>query len=163
MSTSIMYHAFGAVNYRYLHFQRVGGELHFFLKKHPEKRCCAACGSYDVTTRGINAARVLQSVPVGKKKTFLHLTLYRLDCHNCGAIRQEPVGLADPRVRYTRQLARLIMELRPHMTIKAIAAYTGLSWDVVKDIEKNWLEKHYKQPSLKDVEYFAVDELHLGK
>ena len=48
-------------------------------------------------------------------------------------------------------------------TIKDVAAIVGLSWDVVKDIEKRWLTRRYRRPRLKGVRHIAIDEIAIGK
>jgi len=49
------------------------------------------------------------------------------------------------------------------MSIKAVAHFTGLHWETVKNIEKAWLAKKYKRVRLSDVEYLGIDEVYLGK
>jgi len=49
------------------------------------------------------------------------------------------------------------------MSIKAVARFTGLHWDTVKNIEKAWLEKKYRKVRLNEVEYLGIDEVYLGK
>ncbi len=49
------------------------------------------------------------------------------------------------------------------MSISAVAKFTGLHWDTVKKIEKEWLAKKYKKVTLSDVEYMGIDEVYLGK
>lgn len=44
-----------------------------------------------------------------------------------------------------------------------MAKHTGLAWHTVKEIEKSYLEKHYKRPRLKDVKYIAIDEFAVHK
>ena len=49
------------------------------------------------------------------------------------------------------------------MSIKAVAKRTGLHWETVKNIEKEWLKKKYKRVRLKDVHYLGIDEVYLGR
>ena len=48
------------------------------------------------------------------------------------------------------------------MSIKAVAKFTGLHWETVKNIEKAWLEKKYAKVRLDKVEYLGIDEVYLG-
>jgi transposase len=48
------------------------------------------------------------------------------------------------------------------MTIKDVADALGVTWDVVKEIKKTFLQKHFSRPSLKDVTHIAVDEICIG-
>jgi transposase len=49
------------------------------------------------------------------------------------------------------------------MTVRDLAALTGLAWDTVKDILKKALEKGYGHPRLKDLRYLSIDEIYLGR
>ncbi len=49
------------------------------------------------------------------------------------------------------------------MTVADLAAVTGLSWDTVKNIIKNRLEKDYGHPRLKDLQRLSIDEIYLLK
>jgi transposase len=49
------------------------------------------------------------------------------------------------------------------MTIKDVARHLGVSWDVIKDIQKRYLKKHYSHPKLKHLKRLAIDEISIGK
>lgn len=49
------------------------------------------------------------------------------------------------------------------MTVADLAAVTGLSWDTVKNIIKNRLEKDYGHPRLRDLQRLSLDEIYLGR
>jgi transposase len=66
-------------------------------------------------------------------------------------------------VSYTHRLQALIEDLRGCMTVADLAAVTGLSWDTVKNIIKNRLEKDYGHPRLKDLQRLSIDEIYLGR
>src|ERR1051325_3409269 len=48
------------------------------------------------------------------------------------------------------------------MTLSDVAELTLLSWDTVKNMVKEHLEKDYSRPVLKGVRYLSIDEIHLG-
>jgi transposase len=73
------------------------------------------------------------------------------------------VDFADPRRSYTRAFERYALELSGHMTIKAVADHLGISWDVIKDIQKRDLQRRFARPRLADLKRIAIDEIHLGK
>jgi transposase len=60
-------------------------------------------------------------------------------------------------------VAQWVLGLRAEMSIKAVAKFTGLHWDTVKNIEKAWLEKKYRTVRLGDVKVLGIDEVYLGK
>ncbi|WP_083340349.1 helix-turn-helix domain-containing protein [Nitrosomonas communis] len=57
------------------------------------------------------------------------------------------VPFADERKGYTRAFQRLVLELSRYMTIRGIAHYLGVSWDLVKKIYKRSLQKHDRFPN----------------
>lgn len=84
-------------------------------------------------------------------------------CMLCCLVRQVKIHFADPRRSYTRAFERYALELSQHMTIKDVARHLGVSWDVIKGIQKRHLKKKYARLSLKDVSLIAIDEISIGK
>jgi transposase len=84
-------------------------------------------------------------------------------CRDCGKTRQAVIGFADPRRTYTKSFERYVLELSQHMTIKDVAEHLGVSWDVVKDIQKRYLRKKFAKPKLKRLRQIAIDEISTGK
>jgi transposase len=97
------------------------------------------------------------------KRTVIIATLPRVQCHDCGVVRQIKVGFADERRSYTKQWAKFALQLTRSMTIKDVADLLGISWDVVKEIKKDDLRRRFANPSLKDVRRIAIDEICIGK
>ena len=87
----------------------------------------------------------------------------RLQCKDCGAVKQPCLGFADPKKHYTRPLKRFVIDLCRIMSIQNVAELTGLSWDTVKEIHKTYLRRKYKSFNLKKVRHIAIDEVYLGK
>jgi transposase len=107
--------------------------------------------------------RRFRGLPIGRKRVWLVLPVPRVGCRRCGAVRQVEIPFAKPRCHYTRSLARYVLELSRYTTIKDIAEHLGLSWDTVKDIQKNHLLRHYARPKLKHLQYLAIDEISNSK
>lgn len=49
------------------------------------------------------------------------------------------------------------------MTILDVARHLGVSWDVIKDIQKRDLSQRYAKPKLKDLHQIAIDEIAIAK
>jgi transposase len=162
MSTSLLYHAFGIRGYRYLRTEYGGGMVVFHIEPADKMVCCSECGSYDVIRRG-SKERWFRSVPIGSRLTWLIATLPRVECRDCHVVRQIKLGFAEPRRTVTKAWARYALELSRKMTIKDVAEALCVTWDVVKEIKKAYLRKHFSKPSLKDVRYLAIDEICIGK
>ena len=91
------------------------------------------------------------------------MAIPRIKCLSCGIIRQIKLAFADERKHYTKAFERYVLELSRHMTILDIARHLGVSWDVVKGIQKRHLKKRFTHSRLKDLKQIAIDEISIGK
>ena len=162
MSTSLLYHAFGATHYQYLKTEYLEGKITFFLAKKKDKQRCADCKSRNTSWEGGRNYQ-LQTLPIGKKPVILDVHLKKLFCKDCGSCRQEERELADPRKTYTRQLARYVVDLVKTMTLQDVADLLQMGWHKVRDIIKENLERKEKQRSWREVRRIAIDEIAVRK
>ena len=162
MSTSLLYHVFGVRDYRYVRTQYIPGGVVFTIERKAETCRCAACGSEAVWRQGV-VTRRFRTVPIGSKWVALEARIPRLACQDCGTVRQAAIGFAEPRRTYTKSFQRYALELSRHMTIKDAACHLGVSWDVVKEIQKKHLHKRFARPKLKHIKQIAIDEISIGK
>jgi len=79
MSTSLLYHGFGLVGYRYVrqHFQE--GKVIFRIEKPRERLCCPQCGNKEVWAQG-GVERTFRTVPIGGKSVEFELKVPRVWC-----------------------------------------------------------------------------------
>ncbi|MGH9601017.1 MAG: ISL3 family transposase, partial [Terriglobales bacterium] len=80
--------------------------------------------------------------------------------------RVEQLDFVDAGARYTKRLAELISSLCRHMSLSAVASWTGLAWRTVKDMDRSHL--HATLPALKPRELtglrvLGVDEVARAK
>ena len=162
MSTSLLYHAFGVRGYRYVKTEYSKGEVTFTIEQPRELYRCPVCGSDDVIGRG-RTLRRFRTVSIGGKPVYLALAVPRVACRACGALRQLRIRFADPRVSYTKAFGRYALELSQHMTIKDVAQHLGISWDVIKEIQKGDLQRRFGSPKLKHLRQIAIDEISTAK
>lgn len=162
MSTSLLYHAFSVRGYH--HVRSSFGQEGVVMAIDQDRRewCCSACGSRDVEPHG-RVPRWFKCLPIGRKPVTLEFAVPRVGCRVCGVRRQVKLGFADPRVSYTRSFARYALELLRRMTIQDVADHLQVSWDVVKEIQREHLLRHYERPKLKRVREIAIDEISIGK
>jgi transposase len=71
---------------------------------------------------------------------------------------REPIDLAKPKGRSLRAFERFVVELCAIATIKAVAAFLGVGWDLVKGIFKEDLRRRLKRRKLGQLRYIAIDE-----
>src|SRR3954447_24259930 len=162
MSTSLLYHAFGIRGYRYTRTDYRGGQTIFTIHQEPESCRCAACGSTRVQVRG-RVQRRFRALPIGSRSTFVVLPIPRVECQACGVVRQVKIPFADARRSYTNSFERYALELSRRMTIRDVAQHLGVSWDVIKDIQKRDLGRRFAKPKLKHLKHIAIDEIAIAK
>jgi len=162
MSTSLLYHAFGLVGYRYLRQEFREGQVIFHIEQPRERLRCPQCRSDHVSGRG-GVERTFRMVPIGHKPVLLHFKVPRVHCFECGQARQVKLGFAEPKKHYTRAFERYVLELSRHMTIQDVAQHLQVSWDTVKDIQARSLQRRFGKPKLHKLRQMAIDEIAIGK
>ena len=162
MSTSILYHGFGISGYRYTKTEYQQGAIVFSIEKDPLSLRCPCCRGVQVIRKG-TLPRWFHALPIGSKQVYIKLQVPRVFCRMCGIVRQIRIGFADHRRTYTKAFERYVMELSRHMTIQDVARHLAIGWDTVKEIQRTYLSARYAQPSLKDLELLAIDEIAVGK
>jgi hypothetical protein len=96
---------------------------------------------------------------MGSKPVFFALHLHRLQCKSCKGLRQERVWVSFPKKRWTRMLARYVVELLRHTTVEDVARHLQMSWDTVKEIHAWALEKKFRRRRICHLKYLGIDEV----
>lgn len=162
MDTSLLYHAFGVREQDHIatHYAEGGIIEEIITKK--TKIHCPNCGNKDVTRAGVEV-REYRSLPIGGKPTTFRVRVQRVHCEKCGVTRQEKLHFVTGKRKYTNALARYVVELSRMGTIKEVARHLRMSWNTVKDIQKEYLQKNYSHPSLKGLRIIGIDEFAVKK
>ena len=143
MSTSLLAHAFGIpTGYEYQCTHYAGGEVSFVIKEKKHHLRCVVCESRNVILRGSHLRR-FRTLPIGNRPVWIEFAVPRLECGDCQSIRQARIRFANGSARYTRRFRTLVLVLSRHMTIKAVADYLHVGWDLVKEIQKKYLLRRY--------------------
>ena len=162
MSTTLLYQAFGIRGYEYRRTEFFEGRVCFTIEQPRERYRCSMCGSAAVHAQG-HKDRFLQTIPIGLKPTFILLSVARVICFQCEHTRKVKVPFADPRRTYTHAFERYALELLKFSTIQDAARHLGVSWDIIKDIQKRNLQRRFGKPKLKNLKEIAIDEVAVGK
>jgi len=162
MSTSILYHGFGILDHTYKSAEYGGGAITFNMVPKTKALRCPICRNRKVICRGA-VERIFRTIPIGSKPVWLRTSIQRVWCPKCQVVRQIKLSFADPKKTYTKAFKRFVLELSRWMSIKAVARQLGVSWDIVKDIQKQRLRKLYRKPRLKGLQKIAIDEISIGK
>ena len=162
MNPSYLYHAFGVRHQECTKIEYKGNQNIHYIQTVGSKLCCSACGSHKVIRSGSNY-RDIRCVPVGSRETILRMKVQRLECKECGMIRQEKLNFVTGKRAYTNKFARYVVSLSRIGTIKDVATFLHISWDTVKDIQKRYLRRHYGHPNLSKLRYIGIDEFAVRK
>ncbi len=161
MSTSLLFHGLGIRGYQLQKTEFVKGCIYFYVTQDKHNMRCPVCMSPRVIKKGFRF-REFRSVPIGCKKTFIVLRAPRIFCKECERHHYVKVAFAEPMKRYTHAFKHYVLELLKFSTIQDVAKHTGITWDVIKEIDKSDLKK-FQNPSLKDVKQIAIDEISVGR
>jgi transposase len=162
MSTSLLYHAWGIRNHKLLGTDFDGGSVIFRITPKPFSLRCPCCGSRKLIKRG-STERRFRTLPIGHRPVWIALAVPRVECRKCCAVRQVEVDFADSRRRHTKAFARHVLDLSRLMTIQDVARHLNISWDTVKEIQKQHLHRRFAQPKLGHLRHLAIDEIYLGR
>lgn len=162
MSSQLLYQVFRVAGYSLVKTEVDEHRVLLHVEPQPHRVCCSACRSRNVIRRG-EKTRWFRNLPVGSDCTWVIARLPRVQCCDCGLVRQIDTGLADPKRTYTHAFERYVLELSQCTTIKFVAEHLGVSWDIVKDIQKRNLRKRFAKPKLKKVRQIAIDEICIGR
>jgi transposase len=162
MSTSLLYHAWSIRGYNYVTTRYEKGTVIFEIEPNSDNLMCTNCQSSNWIYKGYRV-RTLQTLPIGPRKVFLEVKIPRILCHDCQTLKEIDPPFAEPLRTYTKALENYAIELCRITTIKGASHITGLSWHIVKDIDKRYLKKKYKKIPLKGVRYLAIDEFAIAK
>jgi len=123
---------------------------------------CSRCGEIVVEVHEVTPRRV-RDLPLLERDTWLVVPRARLQCPRCGPT-VEAVPWLDRYQRMTKRLADKIAGLAQVLPIKHVAAWFGVSWDTVKQIDQRALVARLGPVDLSQVRQIAIDEfaLHRG-
>jgi len=159
MSTSMLYHAFGLKDVKYVSTSHQAGEYH------PGRDDAQAggvpeCGAGTSSTRDKSAT--FAHVPIGPLQVWLYLTVHRLECRRCGALRWPRLPFTGSRLSYTRAFERLVVELMNYMTIAVCDFSCGWAGTWSRTSTAGPCSA-VSEAGLKEVRYLAIDEFSLRK
>lgn len=139
-----------------------GSSVRYSLKR--TKFQCSHCGSLDVTPEPLGQ-RLVHGEPMGCcHEVIFEFTSYRLYCPRCKTRAVDPIPfLSHPWSRMTKALERTVLELRQHMSIRAVAHYFHLRWHTVKELEKKHLKKKFRCIPTAHIKAIGIDEIHVGR
>ncbi|TWU59170.1 hypothetical protein Poly51_19560 [Rubripirellula tenax] len=113
-----MYQSFAIRGYQQTRIGFVQGVTRFHDQFTEGTICCPACQSNGVLRRGAKQ-REFKASPIHLKASVVVAALPRMECRDCGTIRQIEVGFADAGRTSTKAWAKHALQLTRIMTIKS--------------------------------------------
>ena len=162
MSQSLLYHAFGIKGVSYRNTHVLGNAIIFSVETTNRHVVCQTCGHRYCQFKG-QAVRWFRMAPIGHKQALLQVTMHRLQCAQCRCLWWPRLPFVKGNARYTRSFALTVLDLLRFGTIRAVAEYLRVSWDLVKEIHQTWLAVKYRSIDLSEVRYLGIDEFSLKK
>ena len=105
------------------------------LKRRRKQTDCGTCGKvcrsfYDQQLRRV------RDLNCGRRRIYLELSVRRVFCPVCNAVRQERLDFLSDNYRYSKRFAFEVGQRCARSSIKDIARELHLEWHVVKRLEK---------------------------
>jgi transposase len=125
------------------------------------RRRCSHCGGEASSIHDCEE-RCIRDLPIFEVPVELVVPRLRVLCPRCGP-RLEHLDWLEPYARVTTRLAASVARLCKVMSIRHVAAFYGLAWDTVKEIDRRHLERELGPIDLSGVEIIAMDEFAIQK
>lgn len=140
------------------------GVLTFELQPLQTWVICPKCGLPCTRFHDVRKITIVDwDITVGGRIELI-LPVRRLRCH-CGCRRSEPQpDWIYPEHRITKRLAAWVQVLLGHrITNSDISEITGVSWNLVKELDKEVLKTHFDNPDISKLKHLAIDEISIHK
>lgn len=123
---------------------------------------CSACGE-NCERLHTHGTRRVRDLNLAHARVDLVVPTRKLRCGNCRRVRTEGQSFVSPYRRHTLRFERAVADLCRHLPIKQVADHFGLTWHVVKEIDKQRLEWEVGTPCYDGLRLLAVDEVAVHK
>ena len=132
------------------------------LKRRRKKTVCGTCGKvcrsfYDQQLRRV------RDLNCGKRRVYLELSVRRVCCPVCNAVRQERLDFLSDNCRYSKQFAFEVGQRCARSSIKDIARELHLEWHVVKRLEKEYMNEQLRRAGNPVPKQIGIDEVSIAK
>ena len=162
MFASLLYHTNQIEDVQVLKEEYCSDKILFEAAFKPKKPFCPCCGNTGFILKG-QKVRKLRMAPLADKIAILVLKLHRLQCINCLHAWWPPIPFARAKKRYTISFEKFVVKLMGFATIEHVAKFLGVSWSLIKNIHKAYLQREYQNPDLRLLRYIGVDEFSICK
>lgn len=107
--------------------------------------------------------RLLRLSPLGRKRCVLELVMHRILCNDCGHLFWPRLQFMHGNRCYPRSFPQTVLDLLQFATIRAVANYLHVGWDMIKEIHTLKLSRLYKKQDLTNLTHLGTDEFNTRK
>ena len=162
MFASLHFHAFGIRDVTYTKTDFLKSKVLFHAEVKDRLISCLCYHSCKIIKFGHKICQI-KLIPIGGKPIFLLLTTYRVKCKRCCGIRWIDLPFVNDKSNCSKGFIRYMLFLCRKMIIKDVAQLLHVSWDLIKDHHKDYLQKHYRRRDWKKLKYLGIDEFSIKK
>jgi len=117
---------------------------------------CSKCGN--IAPRERRITKIVRDLPILNNDVYLSCEIFNVKCHQCGC-RRERLDFVNRCSRLTVRLETYIFELVSMSTVKDTADKFHMSWETVKNIDKQNLEAKFKDIDYGNIKRLSIDEI----
>ena len=107
--------------------------------------------------------RTVRDLPIFEARTELEVLTRRVWCPYCEGPKRERIRWLDAHQRLTQRFAESLFNLCQMLPIAQVAAFYGVHWHTVKNVDKAALQARFQSPDLSQVTMLGIDEFALHK
>jgi len=123
---------------------------------------CDACG-HPAERVHDSTWRTVRDLPIFDARTELEVLTRRVWCPHCGGPKRERVSWLDAHQRLTKRFADSIFNLCQMLPVAQVAAFYGVNWHTVKNVDKAALKARLEPVDLSEITVLGIDEFALHK
>lgn len=105
----------------------------------------------------------MRDLSCGDTRIYLEFEIRRVDCRNCGKVKQEKLDWLADSPFYTKRFAFFVGRRCRTATIKDVAEETKLDWKTIKALEKQYMREQLRRSGTPGPKVIGIDEISVRK
>jgi transposase len=107
--------------------------------------------------------RRVRDISCGDRRVYLELSVRRVDCPRCGAVKRERLDWLADNPLYTKRFAFYVGRRCRESTVQAVAEELHLEWHTVKELDKQYMQEQLRRAGCPAPRVIGIDEIAVGK
>ena len=127
-----------------------------------KKTACGVCGRWHSSYYDQKVRRI-RDLSCGDTEVYLEVTVRRVACISCDAVKRERLDWLAENPFYTKRFAFYVGRRCRAGTIKDVARELHLDWHTVKELEKQYMREQLRRAGKPGPKVIGIDEISIGK